>query len=82
MRNAAKPGFLPGKLCRGAAVLMMAAGFKSCVPAGRAGKGRKSGRAVPVIEFMEQEIPHKKSGFSQTCYFSRTPGQVWRPVLR
>jgi len=34
--------------------------FKSCVPAGRAGEGRKSGRAVPVIEFMEQKTPQQK----------------------
>jgi len=31
--------------------------FKSCVPAGQAGKGRKSGRAVPVIEVSEQKLP-------------------------
>ncbi|HQX53095.1 MAG TPA: hypothetical protein PLR25_24455, partial [Planctomycetaceae bacterium] len=35
--------------------------FKSCVPAGQADKGRKPDRAVPVVEFMEQKTPHKKT---------------------
>jgi len=35
--------------------------FKSCVPAGRAGKGRKSDLGVRVSEFMEQKIPHQKN---------------------
>jgi len=51
MRNAAKLGFLPGKLGRGDGVT----NFKSCVPAGQADKGRKPDRAVPVVEFMEQK---------------------------
>jgi len=46
--------------------------FKSGVPAGQAGKGRKLDRAVPVVEFMEQKTPHKKYRFPQTCYLSRT----------
>jgi len=58
MSNAAKLGFLPGKLSRGAEqgsgrVDDGLSNFKSCVPAGQADKGRKSGRAVPVIEFSE-----------------------------
>jgi len=60
---AAKPGFLPDKLGSGAVVLMMAPNFKSCVPAGQVGKGRKSGRAVPVIElcdFAAQHQPHRQ----------------------
>jgi len=50
---------------------------KSCVPAGRAGKGRKFGGTVPVIEFLEQKTPHKKSKFPQNCYLSHTPERTY-----
>jgi hypothetical protein len=33
--------------------------------AGQASKGREPGRAVPVIDFVEQKTPHQKSGFAQ-----------------
>ena len=47
--------------------------FKSCVPAGQAGKGRKSGRVLPVIEFLERKTDQRKeSRFPQNCYLSRT----------
>ena len=60
MSNAAQPGFLPGKLGRGAVVLMLATNFKSCVLAGQAGKGRKSRRAVSYSKFLEQKTPYQK----------------------
>ncbi len=47
--------------------------FKSCVPAGQAGKGPKSGRAVPIIEFMEQKTPHEKIQISAKLLFVARP---------
>jgi len=47
--------------------------FKSCVPAGQAGKGRKSDRALPVIEFLEQKTPHQKIQISAKLLFVTPP---------
>ena len=41
----------------------------------QAGKGRKYGQAVPVIEFLEQKIPHKNPDFRKTA-ICRAPQSV------